>query len=336
MTKKILISGMTAAQSSRRFNDSNMSFAGALSSIVEDKKTRVDWIDPSPLWTKKDVSDYDVILLGVAPVLSLTANKAYGTLSLIDTLKNDSRLTLFIDAPEPGKIHANLRAVVRNSDTLFKDLYVKRKWHQAAKSESKVRSRIIRAVEFLANDRWPQTIYPKLPWDAGSPDIPGVPENILTSMTGVDVDCAYVGDLTFGDTRSTAWAADSTKTKWMSNIEKQLMYPNVAMKMHRTWNDSMVITNIGRSIGALIGPHNDKVVWWSPRFVQSLNTATPVVTEWRSSSALGDAWSHLATSIELMSAVDRYELAVTQRLQYHGRILDSTSAADAIHKEIGA
>jgi hypothetical protein len=336
VTKKVLISGMTAAQSSRRFNNSNLSFAGALSTVIEDGKTLVDWATPTCVWTKKDVSEYDAIILGVAPVLSLTANKAYPILSLIDTLRSDPRLTLFIDAPEPGKIHASLRAVARSEDTLFKDLYSKRKDYQAASGNAKIRSKTLRAVEFLMNEQWPNTIYPKLPWDAGQLSAPGVPSNISGSTHGVGVDYVYAKNIGVpSGARADSWVEDQTKTKWIADVKKQLMYPSVAMKMHRTWGDSDVVANIGRSIGALIGPHNDKVVWWSPRFMQSLGSMTPVVTEWRSSAMLGDAWTHLATVVEQMSAVDRYELAMTQQLQYVDKILDKSDSVEEVYRKIG-
>jgi hypothetical protein len=334
--RKVLISGMTASQSSFSFSSKNFSFAGAISKVLSDSGVVVDWIDPSCNWTLESVKDYDVILLGVAPVLSLTANKPYGILSLIDLLKNDDRLVLFIDAPESGKLHASLRAVARDEKALFKSLYSNRKEYAIATGNKETMSRILRSTDFLTNHDWPKTLYPMLPWSEQTLVAPGVPSNISNSTIGVNLDAAYItNSLKINDTRVNRWAADSTKSKWTTSIEMQLSYPTVAMKMQRTWTDKEVVANIGESIGALIGPQNDKVVWWSPRFVQSMNSVTPIATEWRLSSVLGDAWTHLAVGIEQMSPIDRYELAVAQRRQYLSKMQSATDLASALRQKVG-
>lgn len=335
MKNRVLLTGMTAPQSSQRRGKRSASFA----SIIYDELTRsgsdVTWADAQGSWTIDDMAAYDAVLLGVAPVLSLSANKAYSVLSLIDTLKNDSRLTLFIDAPEPEKVYASLKSASKNYDVrLFKSFYAKRKDF----STSSIVSKIVNAVEFLLNDTWPSVLYPMLPWDTACPVSTNLPQNVATAMTGVQIDACYLtggAQLATSSQRANHWAAASIDSSWTVETSKNLMYPSIPMTRGRSDSDAAAVAAIASSIGSLIGPHSNKQMWWSPRFRQSLYTLTPVVTDWRTASDIGSAWSHLAAGVEEMSHIDRYELAVAQREQYDNALLSKDNVITQLHKEIG-
>ena len=328
---KVLISGMTAPQSSKSLNEKNTSFAGAICKILEYSGVEVVWRDPQVGWTIDDVAEYDAVLLGVAPVLSLTANKSYGVLSLIDTMKNDERLCLFIDAPEPSKIHASLRSASKDySSRLFKDLYSKRKDFKIALDLPK----IVNAADYLLHEKWPTTLYPELPWNSKSFSATGLPAGVTDSFVGINVDSFYITESTKVEERSNRWAVESLKSSWVAKTSENLMFPSVPVRVARTDGDAEAITAISKSIGLLIGPHSDKITWWSPRFFQALNTLTPIATEWRISSAIGNSWSHLAAGIEQMSSIDRYELAVAQREQYADAIPTPYEVITQLQKEM--
>lgn len=335
MKTKVLLTGMTAPQSSQRRGERSASFA----SVIYDELTRsgcdVTWADAQGSWTIDDMVAYNAVLLGIAPVLSLSANKAYSILSLIDTLKNDSRLTLFIDAPEPEKVYASLKSASKNYDArLFKSFYAKRKDYNT----SAIMSKVVSAVEFLLTDAWPNVLYPMMPWDTARLASVNLPQNMAGAMTGIQIDACYLtggAQLATSSQRANHWAAASASSSWAIETSKNLMYPSVPMTRSRSDSDAMAIATIAGSIGSLIGPYSNKQMWWSPRFRQSLHTLTPVVTEWRTASAIGSAWSHLAAGIEEMSHIDRYELAVAQREQYDNALLSKDIVIAQLHKEIG-
>jgi hypothetical protein len=123
------------------------------------------------------------------------------------------------------------------------------------------------------------------------------------------------------------WSYDQ-KTPWVNKIKKTLSkeaYPVVD-------KESSVLANLNRSIGSLISVYKNDEPWWSVNLSQSLYVHTPVVTDWRYTSYLGDSWSVLAQSIEDMSTNDRLALSITQKRFY----LESIDTYDDVLKSVSS
>jgi hypothetical protein len=334
--KKVLISGMTASQTSENLSKRTLSFSSALVDILRSEGVQVDWKDVSVHQSAIDINQYDAVILGIAPVLSLSANKPYGVLSLINELKNSDKLTLLVDAPEPSKIHASLRSVCSDHEKLTKSLYSRRKEYLQVTSNKKVLKNVISGAEFLLSQKWPTTLYPSFPWSPARFTATGLPESATDSFCGISIDKFYMtNSVKIDATRANRWVAESVGTKWTNSVCSSLMYPVGPVKEHRMWSDADAQTNISNAVGTLVGPCDDKLLWWSPRFFQSMNTLTPVATEWRTSEVLGNAWNHLAAGIEQLSTIDRHELAVWQREQYAVRLPMIEETKLQLKKEIG-
>lgn len=316
--KKILITGMTSPQSSRRLNEKSLSFAGALSSILEDSGHAVEWAEPSVFFTKEDLKGFDVILLGIAPALSVTSNKAYGVLSMIDLLGDDDRLRLFIDTPEPSRITANLRALEKDISQIFKSFYSLRKHYRDVVPNESVKSAIANGVDRLRSSEWPSTLYPATPWSEDLEVAAKLPERAVDSLSGVFVDSYYVRQdiARISADKVRRWLIDTTKTKWAERTTHTLSLPHHPMKENKGATDEAVFNGIARSIGSLISPTGDGQLWWSYRLAQSMNATTPIASDWRVTSKIGSSWSHLAAGIEEMSYIDMYELSVSQKEEY--------------------
>lgn len=333
---RVLICGMTASQSSYSLSRRNVSFAGVMNDALVESNVDVVWADPAVSWTAKHFDEYDSVLVGVAPVLSMTANKAYGVLAAIETLYESKKLRLFVDAPEPSKIHASLRSIEKDASRLTKQLYSSRKEYKEITKNNKAKDKVSRGVSLLLSEKWPITIYPALPIDQKVSDSPGIPESMSSSFSGVSLDSLLVGqNMSINTSRQKYWVIENPKTKWCSDVLEHLMYPSNAAKENRTWTDAHVRENIASSLGVIIGPHDDKLLWWSSRFAQAMNTLTPVVTEWRLASKIGEAWNHLASGLEHMSVLDRYEIAAAQRDQYMGSVPGAYESIQQLKKEIG-
>ena len=332
---KVLICGMTASQSSQALSRRNFSFAGSIDYALTKDGHEVVWADPSVLWTKKDFDEYDVVLAGVAPMLSMTANKTYGILALIATLYGSKKLRLFVDAPEPTKIHASLRSIDKENSRLVKQLYSSRKEFKEVTQNKKSKDKVLAGAKILLSEKWQKTIYPKLPVDQCVSDSPGIPESMSSSFSGVNLDSIFIEDGMALKNRQNYWIVGNTKAKWCIDTAEHLMYPTDVAKESRTWTDEHVVEKVSNSLGVLIGPHNDKLLWWSPLFIQAMNALTPIATEWRISSAIGKDWNHLAAGIEEMSALDRYEIAVAQREQYVNVVRNPVHAVNHLKGEIG-
>lgn len=330
---KVLISGMTASQSSSVYSERSVTFIGSVARALRDAGITVDWQVPS--MSRDEIDKYDKVIVGVAPVLSLAANRSFSALSLIESLWDSEKLTMFIDAPEPGKIHASLRSIAKNPDSLTKPLYSRRPGYSAIATDKKYASKVAQIIEILTNEKWKNTLVPILPWSTTEKSLAGLPKTITESCVGINVDSIALEQISDKNMpRYNQWVVENEHTKWIKNSSKVLVYPCTPAKTKRTDGDAAVLDAMSSSIGVLIGPHDDKVLWWSSRFAQAMNTRTPIATEWRDSHVIGDAWSHLASGIEEMNIEDRYELSTAQRSQYIESIPNKQQLTDTLLKEL--
>ena len=324
---------MTASQSSSAYSDRSATFIGSVARALRENGVIVDWQVPS--MSSKDIQAYDKVLVGVAPVLSLAANRSFAALSLIESLWNSDKLLMFIDAPEPGKIHASLRSITKNPDSLTKSLYSRRPGYSAIVSDRNHADKIAKMIETLTHEKWKKTLIPMLPWSDVNSSLVGLPQNVVDSCIGINIDSFILDQLHDKNMpRYNQWVVENENTKWVKTSAKVLVYPGIPAKTKRAQGDAAVLDAMSSSTGVLIGPHDDKVLWWSSRFAQAMNTRTPVATEWRNSHTIGDAWAHLASGIEEMNIEDRHELSTAQRLQYIESIPNKQEITDTLLKEM--
>ena len=328
---------MTSPQSSRRLNSKSLSFSGAIERVLEKSGHKVDWLNLSIDMGKKQVDEYDVILLGVAPVLSVTANKAYGVLSMLDILWQDERLKIIVDTPTPSSITANLRAVRKDQSRLFSEFYYARKQYEAVVLNSAAKDRVLSAVDRMFDDKWPVTLYPQTPWADVSEIANKLPQGARDSVYGLCVDSYFLSKKSplSGGTVSSTWAVDTKSTKWAQSTISSLRFPHHLMKDRRSADDDTVSSLIATSFGALISPNNDGSISWSSRWVQAMNAGTPIASDWRLTSKIGKSWSYLAAGIEEMSMVDRYELSIFQMIDYENAIAQPQEVLHTLETKLG-
>ena len=115
----------------------------------------------------------------------------------------------------------------------------------------------------------------------------------------------------FNKNRTARWTADFVDSQWTKKKLSTLKNPAIPMKMGKSWSDTQVEEQISNSIGALVSPQKNGT-WWTYRYIQALNTRTPIATAWLESNAIGHSWAYLASTIEDMSADERFTLAKEQ------------------------
>jgi hypothetical protein len=315
---RIFITGMTSAQSSQSLNTKSLSFSGGLAKVLTSAGHEVQIGESSVFNTKKDFKNFDAILVGVSPILSVTSNKAYGALNAINVLKDDKRMRIFVDSPNQWRISANLKAISKDTSQLVKDFYRLRKEYKSVVFSGEAYESVCAGSLFLANEKWPTVLYPAMPWSNDFDIASTLPESSNTKAVGIHLDSFYISkDIPkISSDKTNRWAIDTEKSKWATNITNTLKYPHVRMKEHNRSDDTSVASIISKSIGSLISMNEDKSLWWSYRWVQSMNLNVPIASEWKITSSIGSSWSHLAAGIEEMSHIDRYELSVSQREEY--------------------
>jgi hypothetical protein len=312
---KILITGMSASHMSQTSMNKSLGFAGAISKVLESAKHDVLISPPDITWKKEYLDNFDAVLVGVSPITSLSANKAYGALHVIDLLWGSEKLNLFIDAPHPALITASLRSLDAKPENLVKPFYAYRAGYKVV-SDKEQNKRYVSIVRRFLTDAWPATLYPSLPWRNGDSVAATLPETAHARLSGINLDSYLIADAPPTEVeRVLRWAADYPESPWSRKTLGTLHYPAVMMKSHKGWSDSMVEDNIAHSIGSLISPHRDGT-WWTYRYIQSMNTGTPIATQWRESAAIGGSWSVLASAIESMNPNERRDISWNQTSEY--------------------
>lgn len=314
---RILLTGMSSSQTSPKANDRNLTFTGVLNRIFTDLGYEVVWGPASIDWTKDELeSTYDAVFVGVVPPTTVSANKAYGALSVIEQLWGSEKLRLVMDWPQQWLIEPSLRSVVSKPQSLTKSFYSKRDQYMKAVEQSE---RLVKACNLLLTSQWPTTLYPSLPWESETDVKKNAPSQAWDSLVGINYDSALVA--TFPkpekfDIRSEQWLVDMP-SKWSDSVGQSLNHPVKKLKQTRASDDYQALVEMVNSTGLIVSPQNRQgTTWWSYSIVQAVATLTPVATQWRESMSLGHCWTLLAPAIEEMSALDRTYLASEQRHSY--------------------
>lgn len=324
---KILITGMSAPHTSTNTNRRSLSFAGALGMVLTEQGHEVIQDEPDISWNINDIQDYDVVLVGLSPLTSLSANHVYGALNLIDLLIESDKLKFFIDAPEPTRITASLRSISKTPDNLTKPFYSYRKGFTYA-SVPGMAQNLMDVINYLLTEKWPTTLYPSLPWSGTGKVISQLPSGASEELKPINLDSYLLTTQeTFEVEKREKWVVESYNTSWIKTVTETLQNPTVPMKWNKGWTDSQVFAQISSGIGSLISPYQTGGTWWSYRLIQSMNASTPIATDWRESSAIGESWMYLASHIETLSLQERIDLSHQQRKDYMESIPSRRDAA---------
>ena len=327
---KIFITGMSAPQVSPNANSRSLSFAGLLNSVLIDAGHEVTWGDPSVHMTEESLNTFDSVLVGIAPLTSVGSNRAYGALHVINKLWDSGKLTLFVDSPNTSQIEVSLKAISNNHDNLVKPFYSYRKEYDFVSSDVLAKGSVLMGIERLMGDEWVTTIYPALPWKANNQI--KLPANAKVNLHSVNLDAYLLNKEPSDADRREKWVVDAPNSPWAKDTVQTLSLPQSPMKWNKGWTDEQVFEQICRSIGVLISPDKKDGTWWSYRYVQAINSGTPIVTEWKESHSIGDAWGILASNIDSMSQSKRDLIATAQRESYVANIPSKKAALEKLQQ----
>lgn len=328
---KVLLTGMTSGHTSKKAHQANLGFFGVLDRALSEAGHDVVWSRPNILWTSKDLETFDAVFVGLVPPTSLSANQAYGALGLIEELYTSSKLHLVVDNPQHWLIKSSLKSVLSDIQSLVKPFYKKRSEYLLAK-EPKNLDKMLHACELLLTETWPTTIYPGLPWKSDESVSEHLPSGASSSVVGLNFDVLLLNpERSEVERVSSHWAVSNPKTKWAQKIANNTSIPIKPLKASKKDTDQEAMDTLRSSVGLLVAPQ-DRIggTWWSPSYVQAINTLTPVATEWRESSSISASWSLLPSSIEDLTIGDRIMLAVKQREDYISAIPDREESLETL------
>lgn len=315
---KVLLTGATASQVPSEKSAAIPTFSSLVSEALRQGKHDVTWVKPSVDLDKAYLSEFDAVVVGIAPPNSTAAHRIYGALSIAQYAHELGTLRLLIDAPEPKRVWDGIRAIHNKPQDLTKDFYFNR--HEYRKtSDKKTSARLHKAINVLFAKKWPTTIYPSLPWMPLSSISSKIPMLSESDSVGLNYDSRILektGTPVSPIDRSDYWVVDFPNTQWSKGIEKTLRHQVLPVRGSRWERGEDSLSRLQGSLGCLISVHGRGVPWWSSTLSQALHNGIPAVTDWSLSSMLGPDWSVLAQSVEEMSAHERSAMAEGQRISY--------------------
>lgn len=330
---KIFLTGMSAPQASPSANLKSLSYAGIINQVLTSAGHEVVWASPSVYMTREVLEEYDAILVGVSPITSMSANRVYGALNVIQTMWDSEKLTLFIDTPTPSQIEISLKSVITNPDSLIKPFFSYRKEYSNVVADKQIFKNALNAINLLYEADWQKTIHARLPWK--SLDSIKLAPNVKKNLIGLNLDSYVISDLDSSEERAHKWVYDSNDSNWYKTVTQLLKLPTLPMKVSKGSVDTDIYNQMKRSIGVLISPDKRDGTGWSYRYAQALNAKTPIVTDWKESGVLGSAWAVLGYSIEEMSQSKRDLVSLAQKESYLTQIPNKKDALKSLESILG-
>ena len=313
--KKVLITGATASQTSGEAHKRNPRFAGLLntsfsfSGVHSEMKSLPIDID------SKDISTYDKVIVGLAPITSLSANKMYTALRTLGLAMEQDKAVVLLDAPDPSTVYQSFNSVLNNPDILKKALYSKRDGFDAVISDEKLFDSMLSTISKLVDGAY-TVVVPALPYFSGSRAVYGIPNESFV-LVELNFDGLF-SDKHFDETISEPkyWSAENHKIKWTQDISKTVSKPVIGIRRSPYDSEFDYIDRMRESIGFLLPTYKNGTPWWSYNTMLALSCGVPVFSDWRHTGALGLHWSGLPHIVEEMTKSDRQSLAMSQRESY--------------------
>jgi hypothetical protein len=322
---KILFTGMASSHCSPI---DNVSFFSTVAKAVE-TSSEVVWATPKISWTKDELDSFDLIFFGFIPPTALSANKIYGAMHVLGLMFDSPKLRLIVDGHQIWQYKNSIEMVKRDISSLFSSFYSKRAEYSSAKDPSN-RGYINLASKYFSSEVWPITYYPKLPWTSHEKAVASLGFGTKERFVGVSLDSILINPEPYSmSTRGDFWSVDNHKSVWLKKLEPSIRRPVYPLKPGRLLTDQEAITSMRESLGLIIAPQDRGVgSWWSYRYIQALNSNTPVATNWIDAAGYSESWSHLAYQIEDMDYSQRLLVAKNQLESYQASLQNKKQTID--------
>lgn len=308
---KVLVTGMTSRTANPEASVKDVTFARLLADALREGGHEVSHRDPH---VEEDLSDFDHVFVGLAPLHGLGANRMYGGISAIMRTISDGRLTIYSDDPVLDKMVGGIRTMANSQARFTKPFFAYRKEYEIANSDT-YRDWLHSGVNMLADYQWPRLLVPMFPWaDAEAYYGRRVPQ-AAGRITGVDLTKFMPQFDIEPQEREQRWILeDGPDGKWMRQVQNN--FPVTRWGKHslagkRPW-DSKMVEEYARVWGVM-APPVDPVGWWTSRMGFAAQAGAVYVSRWQDLAPLGEPYALLPYQVEALSLEERDDLAVRQR-----------------------
>lgn len=328
---KVLFTGMASSHCVPR---DNVSFFSTIAKAVG-SHAEITWATPKMSWSKSDLDKFDLVFFGFIPPTALSANKIYGAMHVLGLMFDSPKLRLVVDGQQIWQYKNSIELVRRNILSLLTRFYSKRAEYLVALDPAN-REYIDLAAKHFASDFWPKTYYPKLPWTDHARAVKSLGFSSAERLVGVNLDSLLISPEPAGSTdKSYFWSVDNESSVWVKKLGSTLRHPLMPLKTSRLLTDAQAGATIRDSLGAVIAPQDRGVgTWWSYRYIQAMNSNTPVVTDWMDTSRFSSSWSKLAYQIEDMTDSERAQTAKDQLDSYQASLAPKKQTIEAFMADI--
>lgn len=299
---RCLVTGATSRQCNPEASLRDVSFSHLLAQALRAAGHEVEHRNPS---VTEDMTKFDRVIVGMAPLHALGSNRAYGALSAILRTWGTDKLMILLDDPDTGKIFSGIKTMCENPDRLTKPFFAyKLEYNVATQPEWK--KWLNDGVRVLRDSPWPATIVPQHAW-AGTPRLTGAGTQ-LPELVGVDpsslIDYALPSPWT---QRKPVWTVEAPeKSAW---LDSQRPFIRLPVERHGTGGlprftkDSDRLENYV-AVRGVIAPPVCNGNWWTPRPWMASLAGALVLTNWQSVRDLGHAWTMTAEQADQLSDAD--------------------------------
>jgi len=331
----VLLTGCTAAHVSPRKNEKTRTFHGDIHRSLVHSKNRVTWIEPSVFMSPEYISDFDAVLVGLAPLTSTAAHRIYGALSVINYAMQAENLTLVLDAPEPKRVWYGMKSTIKNPESLSKSFYSKRKEYKEIE-KPEVFDPGVWNYRTLVSSTWPTTLFPMFPWMSFSSVSSYIPATSQKNLVGLSFDEKYLSseEVSYIGGSPEYWISDKFSSPWTKKQEKLLSLPVQEMHASKWESDAEANKKFPNAVGCLISTYGSGDPWWSSAVSQCLVAGVPVVSDWTLTSILGPSWRHIPHNLEEMKRSELYSLANNQLISYKNSVPNWDSSVELLQDSI--
>lgn len=307
-----LITGATSRQANPEASKKDVSFSYLVAQALRKAGHEVEHRNPS---LTEDLSGFDRVIVGIAPLHALGSNRAYGALSAIMRTWSTGQLILMIDDWDTGKIFSGIRTMVDTPARLTKPFFAYKLEHALA-SEEPWRSWLAEGVRLLRDSTWPPVIVPQHCWGE-TPKLVGAGTQ-LSEIIGVDptslIDYEYpVSD----EPRRWAWTVEApARHTWLESIQP-FIRRGIERHGHgalpRFVNDRERMQRYATAYG-VIAPPALNGNWWTPRPWLASQCGALVLTDWRTVRYLGQHWTLTPEQADSLTGHEAERVAREQKV----------------------
>lgn len=312
---RCLVTGCTSRQANpdaSAVEKKEVAFAWLLAEALRSLGHEVAHQNPGIL---DDLSDFDHVFVGLAPLHGLGSNRAYGVLATALRLWGTGRLSFFVDDPDVGKVTGGLKTMSTSPDRLVKPFFAYKLEYDLA-TQPEYASWLKAGVQMLHEQQWPRLIVPAHPWFQGIDTINKKVPQAQGRVTTLDL-TAFLPQIELkeaGDDEGPFHqlvCEAGPNDKWLKQQQPGIAVNRIGKGGTRKLSDTQLVNLYARSWGVL-QPPVEPVGWWNSRIGYARQALTPYVTRWQDVQSLGDSYMVLPHTVGAMDWDSRDGLAREQ------------------------